>query len=118
MQSYALMHPSEGIPVAWIISNREDSLTLIQFLKAIKERLGSLSPTWFMSDDAEQLFTAWRAVFGDNQTKKLLCAWHVDSAWRQGQRKHVQTKSDQVEIYHYFLQNVNNQNSDLFYNNF
>ena len=43
----------EGIPVAWTISNREDSLTLIQFLKAIKERVGSLSPTWFMSDDAE-----------------------------------------------------------------
>ena len=45
-------------------------------------------------------------MFGDNQTKKLLCAWHVDRAWRQGLREHVQTKSDQVEIYHYFLQNV------------
>ena len=39
-----------------MISNRKDSLILIQFLQAIKERVGSLSPTWFMSDDAEQFF--------------------------------------------------------------
>ncbi len=51
------------IPVAWMLSNREDSIVLIEFFKVIKQRVGSLSPSWFMSDDAEQFFTAWRAVF-------------------------------------------------------
>ncbi len=73
---------SEGVPVAWMISNREDSLMIIEFFKKLKERVGIISPLWFMSDDAEQFFTAWKAVFGHGQTKKLLCAWHVDRAWR------------------------------------
>ncbi len=90
----------EGIPVAWMLSNREDSMVLIEFFKVIKQRVGSLSPSWFMSDDAEQFFTAWRAVFGDNETKKLLCAWHVDRAWRRALREHIPNKSNQIETYH------------------
>ena len=70
----------EGIPVAWMISNREDTLMIIQFLKAVKERVGPISPKWFMSNDAKQFYSAWRAVFEDNEMKKLLCAWHVGRA--------------------------------------
>lgn len=45
----------EGIPVAWAISNREDAIILVEFLGAIKYRIGPLKPPrWFMSDDAEQ----------------------------------------------------------------
>ncbi len=32
----------EGIPVAWAISNREDTTTLLQFFKAVKDRTGTL----------------------------------------------------------------------------
>ncbi len=70
----------EGIPVAWAISNREDTMTLLQFFKAVKDRTGTLQPQWFMTDDAEQFYTAWKTVFGANDTTKLLCAWHVDRA--------------------------------------
>ena len=35
-----------------------------------------------MSDDADQFFNSWTAVFGRGP-KKLLCTWHVDRAWRQ-----------------------------------
>ena len=38
-------------------------------------------PAWFMSDDAEQFYTAWIAVLGPGP-KKLLCAWHIDRARR------------------------------------
>ena len=43
----------EGIPVAWAITNREDATKLVEFLTAIKQRIGVLKPTRFMSDDAE-----------------------------------------------------------------
>ena len=42
--------------------------------------------------DAEQYFNAWTTVFGRNITKKLLCSWHVDRAWRDSLAKHVQDK--------------------------
>ena len=72
----------EGIPVAWAIANREDVTILVEFLKAIRESTGPLQTCWFMSDDANQYFNAWKGVFHDKETKKLLCAWHVGRAWR------------------------------------
>ena len=45
----------EGIPVAWAISNREDTAMSVQYMKAIKTKINSLSPEWFMSDDTDQL---------------------------------------------------------------
>ena len=54
----------EGYPVAWCISNHEDFFVLEQFFKATKRKIGSITPTWFMSNDAEQFFNAWRSVFG------------------------------------------------------
>ena len=45
----------EGIPVAWVITNREDATMLVEFLTAIKHMTGVLkTPRWFMSDDAEK----------------------------------------------------------------
>ena len=92
---------SEGIPVAWAISNREDKLAIIEILRAIKEKTGPIAPKWMMSDDAEQFFSAWTTVFGKNNTQKLLCTWHVDRAWRQAIRNHIQGTQEQVEVYHH-----------------
>ena len=53
-------------------------MLLTEVRKSIKDATGLLHPQWFMSDDAEQFFSAWKVVFGGDHTKKLLCAWHVD----------------------------------------
>ena len=53
----------EGIPVAWAVANREDATILVELLKSIKERTGPLQPRWFMSDDANQYFNAWKGIF-------------------------------------------------------
>ena len=90
----------EGIPVAWAVANREDATILVELLKSIKERTGSLQPRWFMSDDANQYFNAWKGVFGAKETSKLLCAWHVDQAWRTALNQHVRTQQARNEIYH------------------
>ena len=76
----------EGIPVAWAITNREHTAILIQYMKAIKQKMCSLTPQWFMSDDADQFFNAFKAVFGSTGTKKVLCAWHIDRSWRRALR--------------------------------
>ena len=47
-----------------MISNREDTLVIVEFLKSIKSRVGDLKAEYFMSDEAEQFFNAWQGVFG------------------------------------------------------
>ena len=32
----------------------------------------NIEPLWFMSDDVEQYFNAWRGVFSSMKTRKLL----------------------------------------------
>ena len=90
----------EGIPVAWAISNREDTTLLVEYLKAVYASVGELKPEYFMSDCAEQYFHAWSGVFTKGNTKKLLCIWHVDRAWRKALNDHVSEKASRIEIYH------------------
>ena len=90
----------EGIPTAWAITNREDVTLLVEFLRAIEKNTGPISPNWFMSDDAPQYFNVWKGVFSTPETKKLLCAWHVDRAWRTALNEHVLNTQCRIEIYH------------------
>ena len=52
----------EGCPVAWCLCNRTDLSILIDFLMAVKENVGKLTPQWVMTDDAEQYYKTWVAV--------------------------------------------------------
>ena len=85
----------EGIPVAWAISNHEDTSTLVHFLTTVKSRVGDIKPTLFMSDDAEAFFNAWQGAFGvHKETQKLLCTFHVDRAWRKNLSEHTKDKQE------------------------
>ena len=90
----------EGIPVGWLITNKEDTGSLTHFFHCLYARTGSITPNTFMSDDAQQYWNAWSSVYGANHTKKLLCTRHVDRSWRRGVQRHVTDKSDQVSTYH------------------
>lgn len=89
----------EGIPVAWAISNKEDTSSLVLYLTAVKEQVGNIEPTVFMSDDADAFYNAWQIVFG-GETRRLLCFFHVDRAWRKNLSEHIKEKQDLVETYH------------------
>ena len=91
----------EGIPVGWAITTREDTSMLTYFLKALMERAGPLKPAVFMSDDAQQYWNSWSTVFGGNGTRKLLCTWHIDRAWRNALKEHISTVQTRVELYHH-----------------
>lgn len=86
----------EGFPVAWCISNREDKLLLTNFFTALRNKVGDLH--FFMSDMAEQYYTAWVASFKNNP-KKLLCTWHLDRAWRENLRL-LQSRDLEAAVYH------------------
>ena len=88
----------EGFPVAWFLSNREDHILLTNCYYCLRENVGEIVPAWFMSDDAEQYYTAWIAVFGPGP-HKLLCTWHVDRAWR-GNLNVIGNREIEVQVYH------------------
>ena len=62
----------EGIPVGWMVSNKEEKLMIICFLQAIRKKSGVIHPHWFMSDDAEQYYSAW--------TYRVWYWWHQKSS--------------------------------------
>lgn len=88
----------EGYPVGWCLSNREDAIVIRAFLEAVKKRTGSINPAWFMSDDANQFYNAWQAVFGGSP-EKILCIWHVDKNWRE-RLTTINDKDMQIAVYH------------------
>ena len=65
---------------------------------AVWKRVGNIKPKWVMTDDAEQYFSAWVAVFGLGP-RKLLCTWHVDPAW-QGAVNNTKDKEVAATVYH------------------
>lgn len=88
----------EGIPVAWLISNKESADVLRVFFTSIKERCGDVKTEIFMSDDAEAYHNAWVSSF-PRPEKKLLCSWHVDRSWRRKINEHIKDKEQQAEVY-------------------
>ena len=89
----------EGFPVGWCLSNKQDQFLLMNFFERLKEKVGDIVPAWFMSDDAEQFYTAWIAVFGPGP-RKLLCTWHVDKAWRTNLKSLIGNRDTEAAVYH------------------
>ena len=52
-----------------------------------------------MSDDADNYFNAWKAVFSEGDTKKILCTWHIDRTWKKALAETVRDKEDHIKIY-------------------
>lgn len=90
----------EGIPAAWMVSNREDTNTLKHFFEALKIKVGDVKVEVFMSDDASQYYNAWVSVF-NGHPKKLLCRWHVDRAWRGALNSMIQLQEKRANVYHH-----------------
>ena len=91
----------EGVPVAWLITNHEDTSAVRQFLLKVREKCGDIDTKFFMRNDTDNFYNGWKGVFSVSKTKKLICAWHVDKSWRSGMQQHVKTSSKQAEVYHH-----------------
>ena len=76
-----------GIPVAWLISSREDETAISCLLGGLMRACSDDNtpfPTakYFMSDKAPAYYNAWANTTGQHATQHLLCAWHVVKAWK------------------------------------
>lgn len=87
----------EGVPVGWMVSNKEDGILLSTFLTSLMDRTGPITAQYFMSDDAEQYYSSWNKVYG-GQPRKLLCSWHVDKAWRS-QLQSISSSDKKTKLY-------------------
>ncbi len=70
----------------------------MNFFSHLKHQIGNVKLQWFMSDDAEQFYSAWIAVF--NKPRKLLCTWHIDRSWRRAISTMVKDQMNEVSLYH------------------
>ena len=93
----------EGVPVLWAISNKQDTEVLTLVLNIVKQRSGNINPKWFMSDDAQQYFNAWKTVFGGKGCKKLLCAWHIDRSWKRSLKDNASSTYNRIQLYHHLM---------------
>ena len=71
---------NEGIPVAWLISNKETTDALKIFFSSLRECCGEVQTETFMSDDADAYYNDWVSTFSWPD-RKLLSSWHVDCSW-------------------------------------
>ena len=63
----------EGLPVAWLISNREDQPVLTPFIAAIEARTGPITTHIFMTDDSNIFYNSWISSFPKPAKKAPLC---------------------------------------------
>lgn len=87
----------QGFPCAFFICNRIDKETIGAFLKSIKERVGILQPSVFMSDMADLFYNGWLSVMSPVE-RRLYCTWHVDRAWQNNLSK-INNKEKRSEVY-------------------
>ncbi|GFR11460.1 MULE domain-containing protein, partial [Trichonephila clavata] len=75
-----------GIPVAFCFSNKSSEDVFRIYFSAIKNVVGIIETTTFMTDDAPAFYNAWSYVMGTVKNV-LLCAWHVTRNWHQNLNK-------------------------------
>ena len=102
----------EGYPVAWCLSNHEDKVVMTIFYTCLKSKAGAINPQWMMTDDAEQFYSAWLTVFNDHP-QKLLCAWHLDRAWKTNLSK-IQDNEMKCQVYHLLRTLIEETNVEKF----
>lgn len=76
----------KGLLVAFLITNRNDSIVMDIFITFIHEKCGKLTTKTFMSDMQRTYYNSWSKIIG-SPSFFLFCAWHVREAWRKNRNK-------------------------------
>ncbi|GFQ98677.1 MULE domain-containing protein [Trichonephila clavata] len=75
-----------GIPVAFCFSNKSSEDVFRIYFSAVKNAVGIIETTTFMTDEAPAFYNVWSYVLGTVKNV-LLCAWHVTRNWHQNLNK-------------------------------
>uniref|UniRef100_A0A6P7GTZ2 Uncharacterized protein LOC114346431 n=1 Tax=Diabrotica virgifera virgifera TaxID=50390 RepID=A0A6P7GTZ2_DIAVI len=90
----------EGVPTAFLLSNRADTNVLTYIFNSIKEQTGDIKCKVFMSDDAPEFFNAWTNIMSKSENHPL-CAWHIDRNWRKNLNKIKDDQAMKAKVYKY-----------------
>ena len=103
------------VPVAHLISNRQDELTLYYFFQVMNERCkDDIIINAVMTDDDDSGWNAFRNVFGD-QIKHLLYKWHIHRSWCRRLRKEIPLDEDlRREVYQCLVVMLEEKTSNTF----
>lgn len=78
-----------GLPTAFCLSSDSSAIEWETFFNVIKEAISKktkcekkIQPRAFMTDNDPSFYNAWAKVMGEIPNR-LLCAWHIDQAWRR-----------------------------------
>lgn len=108
-------HFSEGIPVAFMFTNKVDCNTLTIFFESVKRKNGTISCENLLSDVAELTSSVWENVMGAPQCR-ILSTWHVFRYWRAHFNRLVKNKEKREIMYNALQSLVREEDEDSFYN--
>lgn len=111
---------TNGIPVAFCFSNREDTKLFEHYFDCIKNHIGKIVPKIFMSDGAEAFYNAWEMVMGTVEFR-LLCIWHVFKNWTEnssGFIKDAENRTLVMNLLHCLVYEVPAENFEFQLNSF
>lgn len=86
----------EGVPVAFMFSNRKDTHIYKKIFEVIKSNVGVVSTKVFMTDIVST-FSARCSTMGPAK-QQLFWSWHIDRAWQQNLSK-ICSKENRSEVY-------------------
>lgn len=100
----------EGLPVAFMFSNRKDTYIYEVFFSVINLAVGIITAKTFMTDIVVTFYSAWCSIMGP-VIHQLFCSWHVDRAWQQNLIK-IKDQGKRTEVYKtikFFQQNTSSE---------
>ncbi|KAK6057936.1 zinc finger, C2H2 type [Cooperia oncophora] len=84
-----------GVPSAFLLSSKMDKNECVFLSEEVKKVYEAFSPKFFLSDDTMSFWNAYKAVFPENETTKLLCAWHCLRAIFDGLKRFFPAAGDE-----------------------
>ena len=87
----------EGIPVAVLFSSRVACENFEPFFQAIKDKIPEFKTNLLLTDDTNSFCNAWQNIFQDD-SKHILCAWHVLKNWNNNLKSKVKDEATRLQM--------------------
>ncbi len=71
----------EGVPVAFILTNRNDRTVINIFFECIRQRVGLIRPRTLVTDMWNSYYDSWISVM-ERPEYRIYCLWYVLERWR------------------------------------
>lgn len=103
----------EGIPVAFMFTNKVEGSTLETFFEEIKRVCGTIVCKVFMSDIGEMVYSAWNTVMG-KPNERIFSTWHVLESWRKNLDSKVENKEKREIMFNTLQSLICETDKDVF----